>query len=327
MTALNVVVDMGGDEKGNARAALDGGPQSLTGRVVQGLGRLVENEKGRVAEQGAGDAELLNHAGRAAVDPLGDDVIELELLLERAHGRFCLRGGSGPKARVEDEVRVAGQAEVERPFLRERGPYQPASLELPGRVSSDRDRSRRRDQRAGDAPEDGRLPGSIRAAKGDPLARLEPEVERAHDVPVAEATGETVHDEDVAVGRGRTGAHGRIKETVPAGWGFRTELIAYTTNYVRAPIEAGGDVAYDRPAIRPTPMYDVPRRDWYTASECEECTACGEMATVSTDSLCVCLACESIWSIGPSGRLVPMAGPVAAEEWRARLAGVKPDQR
>src|SRR3954454_7325946 len=71
MAARRVVVVVGGDQDGRLRPALERSPDPGNRPVVQRAGGLVEQQDPRVAEQRAGERQLLEHPGRAAVAALG----------------------------------------------------------------------------------------------------------------------------------------------------------------------------------------------------------------------------------------------------------------
>src|SRR5262249_33920086 len=105
-----VVVTVGCEEDCEARAGVERRPESVAGRVVEGSGRLVEDEAGRFADERAGEGELLDHPGRAVRDALRGDVVELELL---GGGRDGSSGGARttePQACEEEKVLTAAEA-------------------------------------------------------------------------------------------------------------------------------------------------------------------------------------------------------------------------
>src|SRR3954467_11182800 len=77
LAARRVVVVVGGDQDRRLGPALERCPHPGDRLVVQRAGRLVEQEGPRVAEQRAGEGELLEHPGRAAVAALGEDGADL----------------------------------------------------------------------------------------------------------------------------------------------------------------------------------------------------------------------------------------------------------
>ena len=158
MASRDVGVVVGRNDERQLGTAVEGGPESLHGVLVERSCRLVEEEQLRVADERAGQGELLDHPGRAAVDALGGDFGQLELLDERIH---CRRGPSAAgmtNAGEEEEIRVAGETLVERSLLAEGRTEQAARLDRAGFVTTDEHPSARRLERAGHTPEERRLP-------------------------------------------------------------------------------------------------------------------------------------------------------------------------
>src|SRR5205807_2618022 len=85
LAASEIIGMVGRHEDPGLGPAVDGRPEALDRLAVERAGGLVEDEQPRVAEEGTSQPDLLEHATRAAVEPLGGDVRDLELLLERAH--------------------------------------------------------------------------------------------------------------------------------------------------------------------------------------------------------------------------------------------------
>ena len=120
LTALDVLVAVGGDDQRQRRPARERRPQTLDRGLVERAGRLVEQQQPRLAQQRASERELLHHPGRAAIDARGGDLApgraryELLDLAPGARGRLAQAG-------EREQVLASGQPQVERALLRERG--------------------------------------------------------------------------------------------------------------------------------------------------------------------------------------------------------------
>jgi hypothetical protein len=202
MAAFNVLLVVGGDEKRGPRAPVERGPEPVECLVIEGAGRLVKEKQGRIAEQSAREGELLDHPGRAAIDSLGEDALELELLGQARDVAARLPGAVPADTREEEEVLTAREPQVKGPLLRKRRADQAPSLQSPSSVVTDPNPSRCRRERSGDAPENRRLAGTVRPAQRDALARGDGQVERSHDLAIAEAAAELFDLQDLLVQRG-----------------------------------------------------------------------------------------------------------------------------
>ena len=95
-----------------------------------------------VPRRARASADLLEHPGRAAVEPLLGDVRDLELLLERAH--LLDRAAAAWMAELgeEEQVLAARQPQVEGALLRQRRADEPVRCFASGDVPGDLDLAR-----------------------------------------------------------------------------------------------------------------------------------------------------------------------------------------
>ena len=124
--AVDVVGEVRGDDDGGVWPAGERGPHALARLLVERAGGLVEQDHAGVADERAGERELLQLAGGAAVGAALRDLLELELADELPHAD---RGGllaEPAQPGEEEQVLEAGEAQVERALLRERGADEPA---------------------------------------------------------------------------------------------------------------------------------------------------------------------------------------------------------
>src|SRR5690349_2377370 len=140
---------------------------------IEARGRLVEEEDGRILEDGARDGEPLTFAAREAYAPVSDlravplGHVEDEALRVRGAGRAVDRLLVGPFHAVRD-VAPDGVVEEDR-LLRDDAQHAAPrrEVEIPEIAPVDPDRPRRRIVEAGHEIDEGRLPRAARADEGD----------------------------------------------------------------------------------------------------------------------------------------------------------------
>jgi hypothetical protein len=154
---IEVIRSVRCDQYCRVRSPVERGPQARDRAFVERARGLVEDQEARGAEKRAREPNLLEHSSRAGVEPLLRDVPDLELVLEGANILEC-RGPAGmPELREEEQVLASAQAQVERALLRKRCADEAGRGLASGFMAVDLDLARRREQRSGDAAEDGRL--------------------------------------------------------------------------------------------------------------------------------------------------------------------------
>ena len=128
---------------------------------IEPVGRLVEEEQARVAQEGGGDPEPLLHPERIRLDLVPRPIAEpdeLEQLLDPALRGRRSGGGERPQVLAAGQVRVEGRRLDERPDLEQPVPVAPAE-----RPAEDLDRTRVGMDQAGEQPHRRRLAGAVRA--------------------------------------------------------------------------------------------------------------------------------------------------------------------
>src|ERR687898_3196669 len=114
-----VIFSVRGDQDGELRSPVDCVPQPADRVSVEGSGGLVEQQQLRVAEERAGERDLLEHPAGAPVHPVARDVGDLQLVLDRSHLAGRRAPGGVTQARVEEQVLVTREAQIERSLLGE----------------------------------------------------------------------------------------------------------------------------------------------------------------------------------------------------------------
>src|SRR2546421_12785962 len=102
---LQVLVEMCRQDDGALVSSVERLPDAPARVTIERARRFVQQEERRPAEERAGERQLLDHAGGAAIDSFGRDVGELELVDDRTDlsDRAALR--ACPQLREEDEIR------------------------------------------------------------------------------------------------------------------------------------------------------------------------------------------------------------------------------
>lgn len=117
MTVFKILVSMSRNQERYRWTPVEGAPETLGRCVIERTSWLVEQQNRGSAEQRPREGELLDHPRRAAVDPLVEDRLQHELLLQLANE--ASRPGSLEAANTGEEQKVVTTAEpqVERPIL------------------------------------------------------------------------------------------------------------------------------------------------------------------------------------------------------------------
>ncbi len=186
-------------------AAVEGAPDSFSGLAVERSRRLVEQDQRRPAEQGARERKLLHLSGRAAVETLFHDLVELEL----GHELLNVTGGSAAvavtKAREEEQVRPPRQTLVERALLSERHAGRPAGVDRARFVALDEHVAAGRSQGPRDAAKNRGLARTVGPDERDTLSGADLDTQLLDDGTGPEYAGESVDVEDrTAAGHGQS---------------------------------------------------------------------------------------------------------------------------
>src|SRR5215211_74665 len=168
---------MGGQHDGGGGAPVERGPESGTRARIHRLRGLVEEKNRRIADQRSDKAELLDHARRTLAHGPDHDVADVELFLKPPNRVSRVSFVPTAKSRVEEQVDVPCEAEVERSLERERDADTPTRRKGACGETLHEDPPTRRLEGARDTPQNSAFARAVWAPEGDPFPGRERKIE------------------------------------------------------------------------------------------------------------------------------------------------------